>query len=188
MIKKANKTDYNLSILILNAIGKVANTLTGESQKKKILQTLDFYISMDINRVSYNNIYTYKVQNELAGLIIAYDSNRVKELDSPIINHLASKDIFLKAFDKECFENEFYIDTISVFEKFQGRGIAKELLFFIEEKAKELGFTKLSLLVDVENLKALNLYEKVGFKKNTILKLSKHDYYHMFKTITVSFH
>ncbi|MCK9490878.1 MAG: GNAT family N-acetyltransferase [Sulfurimonas sp.] len=183
MIKKAKKTDQGLSILILNAIGKVAKTLTGESEKKKILKTLDFYISMNINRLSYNNIYTYEVKNDLAGLIIAYDSNRVDELDNLMIRHLASKNIFLDSFDKECFEDEFYVDTISVFEEFQGRGIAKELFCFIEEKAKELGFTKVSLLVDVENIKALSLYEKIGYKKNTILKLSNHEYHHMIKRL-----
>ena len=184
MIKKANKTNKKLSILVLNAIGKVANTLTGEDDKEKILQTLDFYISMDINRLSYNNIYTFEVHNELAGLIIAYDSNTVNELDSTILKHLASKHIYLDSLDKECFEDEFYIDTLSVFEKFQGRGIAKELLDFTEKKARELGFKKLSLLVDVDNLKALRLYKKIGFKKNTILKLSKHEYHHMIKKFT----
>ncbi|MDD2449382.1 MAG: GNAT family N-acetyltransferase [Sulfurimonas sp.] len=183
MITQAKKTDKNLSTLIVNAIGEIANTLTGENEKKGILETLDFYISMEINRLSYKNIYTYKAQNELAGLIIAYDSNRVNELDNPILRHLASKDIFLNSFDKECFEDEFYIDTISVFEKFQGRGIAKELFLFIEEKAKELGYKKTSLLVDFQNLIALNLYEKIGYKKNTTLKLSNHNYYHMIKRL-----
>ena len=181
MITQAKKTDKNLSTLIVNAIGEIANTLTGENEKKKILETLDFYISMDINRLSYNNICTYKVGSELAGLIIAYDSNRVNELDNPMLQHLASKDIYLDSFDKECFIDEFYIDTISVFEEFQGRGIAKELFAFIEEKAKALDFDKLSLLVDVENLVALSLYKKIGFKKNTILKLSNHEYHHMIK-------
>lgn len=183
MIRKATKRDKDLSTLILNAIGEVANTLTGESKKEKILQTLDLYISMDINRLSYNNIYTYEVQNELSGLIIAYDSNRVSELDDPILKHLSSKNIFLNSFDRECFKDEFYIDTLSVFEKFQGRGIAKELFCFMEQRAKELRFEKLSLLVDVENLKALSLYEKIGFKKNTILQLSQHDYHHMIKVL-----
>ncbi len=34
---------------------------------------------------------------------------------------------------------------------------------FIENKAEQLGFKKLSLLVDFENPKALALYEKLGF-------------------------
>ena len=48
---------------------------------------------------------------------------------------------------------------------------------------KSLGFKKVSLLVDLENPKALALYEKIGFKKNSILKVSNHDYHHMIKMI-----
>jgi len=184
MIQQAKKENItNLSLLILNAIGTIANTLTGENERNKILETLDLYISMDINRISYNNIYTYKIENELAGLIIAYNSNKIKELDAPILNHLKSKNMFLKSFDKECFKDEFYIDTVSVFEKFQGNGIAKELFIFIEKKAKDLGFKKISLLVDFENQKALKLYEKIGFRKNSILNVSKHNYHHMIKML-----
>jgi ribosomal protein S18 acetylase RimI-like enzyme len=183
MIKQATRTNPKISILILNAIHNLANMLTGEEEKEKILKTLDSFVFMDVNRLSYKNTYTYDIEDELAGLIIAYDSNKVSQLDSPILKHLESKNIFLEAFDKECFEDEFYIDTLSVFEKFQGRGIAKELLAFIYDKAKELGFKKVSLIVDVDNLKALNLYEKMGFKKNTILEVSKHNYHHMIKIL-----
>lgn len=184
MIQQAKKENItNLSLLILNAIGTIANTLTGENERNKILETLDLYISMDINRLSYNNIWTYELENELAGLIIAYNSNKIKELDTPILNHLKSKNMFLKSFDKECFKDEFYIDTVSVFEKFQGKGIAKELFIFIEKKAKDLGFKKISLLVDFENQKALKLYEKIGFRKNSILNVSKHNYHHMIKML-----
>ena len=183
MIKQATRTNPKISILILNAIHNLANMLTGEEEKEKILKTLDSFVFMDVNRLSYKNTYTYDIEDELAGLIIAYDSNKVSQLDSPILKHLESKNIFLEAFDKECFEDEFYIDTLSVFEKFQGRGIAKELLAFIYDKAKELGFKKVSLIVDIDNLKALNLYEKMGFKKNTILEVSKHNYHHMIKMI-----
>ena len=184
MIKQATKTYAStISTLILDAIHNIANTLTGENEKSKILETLDFYVKMQTNRLSYKNIWIYEKEKQLAGLIIAYNSNDVKKLDAPIIDHLASKNIFINSFDKECFEDEFYIDTVSVFEKFQGRGIAKELFYFIEQKAKELAFKKVSLLVDVDNLKALKLYEKIGFKKNTILQISKHDYHHMIKML-----
>ena len=183
MIKQATRTNPKISILILNAIHNLANMLTGEEEKEKILKTLDSFVFMDVNRLSYKNTYTYDIEDELAGLIIAYDSNKVSQLDSPILKHLESKNIFLEAFDKECFEDEFYIDTLSVFEKFQGRGLAKELLAFIYDKAKELGFKKVSLIVDIDNLKALNLYEKMGFKKNTILEVSKHNYHHMIKIL-----
>lgn len=184
MIKQAQKNNItNISNLIFDAIHNIANTLTGEEKKSKILETLDSYIMMDINRLSYNNIYIYEIENQTVGLILAYNSNEIKKLDEPILNHLQSKNIFLNSFDKECFENEFYIDTVSVNENFQGKGIAKELFSFIEKKAKELGFEKVSLLVALENPKALVLYERIGFKKNTILEVSKHQYHHMIKML-----
>lgn len=184
MIKQAQKNNIsNIANLILDAIHNIANTLTGEDEKSKILETLDKYITMDINRLSYKNIWLYEIENQTVGLILAYSSNEIKRLDEPILEHLKSKNIFLKSFDKECFEDEFYIDTVSVNKNFQGKGIAKELFVFIEKKAKELGFEKISLLVDLENPKALALYEKIGFKKNTVLEVSNHQYHHMIKMV-----
>ena len=125
MIKQAQKNNIqNISTLILDAIHNIANTLTGEDEESKILETLDKYISMEINRLSYKNIYIYEIENTTVGLILVYNSNEIKKLDEPILEHLKSKNIFLNSFDKECFENEFYIDTISVSEKFRGQGIA----------------------------------------------------------------
>ena len=174
MIKQANKNNINnISRLIYDAIHDIANTLTGEKEEKKILETLDLYVKMNINRLSYKNIWVYELENENIALIIAYNSNDIKKLDSPILEHLKTKNIFLDSFEKECFKDEFYIDTVSVLKDFQGNGIAKELFIFIEDKAKELGFKKISLLVDFENLKALALYEKLGFEKIYISKYSK---------------
>mgnify|MGYP003474914326 FL=1 len=57
MIKQAQKHNItNISTLILDAIHNIANTLTGENEKSKILETLDKYITMDTNRLSYKNI------------------------------------------------------------------------------------------------------------------------------------
>ena len=184
MIKKADKKNINnISILIYDAIHSVANTLTGENEDKKILETLDYYIKMDVCRLSYNNIYTYIIDNQNVGILLAYSSNDVEKLDKPMLEHLRRKNIFLDSFEKECFEDEFYIDTVSVSEEFQGKGIAKEFFAFIEKEAKNVGFEKVSLLVDFKNPKALALYKKIGFKKNTILEVSNHQYHHMIKII-----
>lgn len=184
MIVQAKKEkNLTLSYLILNAIDSFANTLTGEHEKDKILLTLNFYTNMDYGRLSYNNIWVYKKDNKNIGMIIAYDSNQAEKLDKPLLEYLETKDSHVKKFNKECFEDEFYIDTISINEDFQGQGIGKKLISFIEEKAKDLSFKKLSLLVEYENHNALRLYEKIGFVKNTTLVLSKHNYHHMIKNI-----
>ncbi|MDX4039698.1 GNAT family N-acetyltransferase [Aliarcobacter skirrowii] len=184
MIKKANKQNIeNISKLIYDAIHEVANSLTGENEEHKILKTLDYYIQMDVCRLSYNNIYTYEVNNKNVAILLAYNSNDIEKLDKPMIEHLKTKNIFLKSFEKECFEDEFYIDTVSVSPSFQGRGIAKELFAFAQQKAREQGFKKLSLLVDLENKKAKALYEKLGFRDNTTLEVSKTQFSHMIKEL-----
>lgn len=184
MIKKANKQNIeNISKLIYDAIHEVANSLTGENEEHKILKTLENYIQMDVCRLSYNNIYTYEIDNKNVAILLAYNSNDVEKLDKPMIEHLKTKNIFLKSFEKECFEDEFYIDTVSVSPSFQGRGIAKELFAFAQQKAREQGFKKLSLLVDLENKKAKALYEKLGFLDNTTLEVSKTQFSHMIKEL-----
>ena len=184
MIKQANKNNIeNISTLIHDAIHDIAITLTGENENEKILETLDYYIKMDINRLSYNNIYTYEIQNQTVGILVAYSSNDVEKLDSPILEHIKQKNIALECFEKECFPDEFYIDTVSVSSSFQGRGIAKELFSFAEQRAKELNFKKLSLLVDFENPKAKALYEKLGFTDNDVLEVSGSQFSHMIKKL-----
>ena len=104
MIKQADKKNINnISRLIYDAIHDIANTLTGENEEKKILETLDLYVKMDINRLSYKNIWVYELDNKNIALIIAYNSNDIKKLDSPILEHLKTKNIFLDSFEKECF-------------------------------------------------------------------------------------
>ncbi|WP_066355059.1 GNAT family N-acetyltransferase [Aliarcobacter skirrowii] len=184
MIKKANKQNIeNISKLIYDAIHEVANSLTGENEEHKILKTLENYIQMDVCRLSYNNIYTYEIDNKNVAILLAYNSNDVEKLDKPMIEHLKTKNIFLESFDKECFDDEFYIDTVSVLEDYQGQGIAKELFAFAQQKAREQGFKKLSLLVDLENKKAKALYAKLGFLDNTTLEVSKTQFSHMIKEL-----
>ena len=184
MIKKANKQNIeNISKLIYDAIHEVANSLTGENEEHKILKTLENYIQMDVCRLSYNNIYTYEIDNKNVAILLAYNSNDVEKLDKPMIEHIKTKNIFLKSFEKECFDDEFYIDTVSVLEDYQGQGIAKELFAFAQQKAKEQGFKKLSLLVDLENKKAKALYEKLGFLDNTTLEVSKTQFSHVIKEL-----
>ena len=184
MIALAEKQEnFIIANLIINAIGSIANDITGEDKKDEVLKALNEYINMDVNRFSHKNIYIYEYENEIAGLILGYASSRVDELDKPIIDNLASKNIFVDSFEKKSFDDEFYINTVSVLEKYQGRGFAKELFAFIEKKAKDLGFKKVSLIVALKNEKALKLYEKIGFKKNIIIEVSKHKYHHMIKML-----
>ncbi|QKF73903.1 acetyltransferase [Aliarcobacter faecis] len=184
MIQKANKNNINnIAKLIINAIDDIANTLTGEKDEKKVINTLEKYIKMEICRLSHNNIYTYTKDEKIVGILIAYSSNDVETLDKPILDVLKNKGIFRDSFEKECFSNEFYLDTISVDENFQRQGIAKEFFTYFFDLAKQKGFKKASLLVDYKKEKARSLYEKMGFCINDTLEVSGTNFYHMIKEV-----
>ena len=60
------------------------------------------------------------------------------------------------------------VEHLLVNPKFQGRGIGKELMAFIDDYVmkKKKKLKELRLSVRVDNEKAQGLYEKVGFKKH----------------------
>jgi ribosomal protein S18 acetylase RimI-like enzyme len=65
---------------------------------------------------------------------------------------------------KEVEIDEYFISNLAVLPERQGRGLGKFLLQQVENQAMELGFHKLSLTVDVENPRAISLYQQTGFR------------------------
>lgn len=54
--------------------------------------------------------------------------------------------------------------------EFRGQGLAKALLKTVQDKAKALGFRKLSLHVTTNQTPAIKLYENIGFERIGLLK------------------
>ena len=61
------------------------------------------------------------------------------------------------------YNDELYIEAISVFPEYRGQGIASKLLKHSFEYAEELNIPKVALLVEMQNEHALNIYKKYGF-------------------------
>ena len=67
---------------------------------------------------------------------------------------------FMVAFDNP----EVFLYGFSVKEDFQGKGIGTKLLNYCENYFKEKGLVFMSLTVDPQNKKAINLYNKLNYK------------------------
>jgi ribosomal protein S18 acetylase RimI-like enzyme len=63
----------------------------------------------------------------------------------------------------ETKRDEYYIANLAVLPQYQGRGIGSSLLSHVEEKAKNAGTQKCSLIVDTEKPAARRLYEHRGY-------------------------
>ncbi len=60
-------------------------------------------------------------------------------------------------------EKRVYVSRMIVKKEYQNRGIGSEILKFLIGKAKEKGFSEMTIGVDKDNVNALHLYKKFGF-------------------------
>ena len=183
MIKNAQKQDAKICIKLLNlAMEDIAYKLSGYDDPARSDEILEKFFKSETNRLSYKNVYVYKRDDVIIAAMCAYFGGDAWQLDSEISQHLKAlgKDAQI---EKECFDDEFYIDIIAVDEKFRGQGLAKELILHSFAKAKELGHKKVSLIVDVNKPKVRKFYESLGFKFNTKKIINLHEYDHMIKEI-----
>lgn len=190
MIRAARRTDVKPVVeLIHNAIGTIANTLAGTDDDAEMIQVLEMLFQQEGNRLSYENTIVKELDGRVVGFLLAYHGSQADQLDRPIIDRLIQvtgrKDISLS---KEANEDECYLDSIAVFNEYQGRGIAKELMRAFEQAGIDKGYTKLSLLVDKDNPGAGALYEKMGYKGADRVIIGEYDFLRMIKEIGKSSH
>lgn len=185
MIRQAEKTDYKeASILIHDAIHDIAYALTGENEKRKVLEQLENYFCQESNRLSYHNCFVKVIDDKPVGIIVAYHGKDAKELDKPICKHVKQVTGKTPSFDQEADETDFYIDTLSVNPTFGGRGFGTELLQFSIATAKAQGYPTISLNVEENNVKARKLYERLGFSYKKTIVINHHDYHYLVKKLT----
>lgn len=60
-------------------------------------------------------------------------------------------------------EKRVYVSRMIVKKEYQNCGIGSEILKFLVAKAKEMGFSEMTIGVDKDNVNALHLYKKFGF-------------------------
>jgi ribosomal protein S18 acetylase RimI-like enzyme len=183
LIRQAQITEaHAIAPLIYDAIGDIANNLTGEHELHKILASLERLIMETTNRHSYLNTYVAVQEETVLGIVVLYDGKQGKALDHQLETQLAAKNIYV-SLDVEARDEEYYIDTICVSEKARGLGIGTKLLQFAEQHGKELGYDKISLNVELEKVDARRLYERMGYVITEPWTIIGEPFHHMVKSL-----
>ncbi|MBE6835230.1 MAG: GNAT family N-acetyltransferase [Ruminococcaceae bacterium] len=129
----------NIELLKIEDYSKCNNIWNMKKQSKLAEQFLDELKSG--NRVTY----IYKDGDEFIGEI-----SLVKEMNDS---------------DYTIPNQRVYVSRLIVKKEYRRKGIGKKLVDFITDKAKELGYSELSIGVDLDNYPALKLYIDSGFDK-----------------------
>ncbi|MEG0448646.1 MAG: GNAT family N-acetyltransferase [Lysinibacillus sp.] len=183
-IRQAHPQDVTTVVpLIIEAIGDIANRLTGEEQPAAITRELSTLFQREDNRHSYLNTFVATEDDTLLGILVLYNGKEAIEMDANLVKWLEAKNAPSMTIDAEAHIDENYVDTICVAPQARGKGIGTLLLQFAEQKTKELGFSKLSLNVETQKERAIHLYERTGYVITEPWTIIDEPFHHMVKSI-----
>lgn len=164
-IRPAQKEDSKfVAPLIVQAMNDLAMKFTKSSDLENAIPVFEYFFQQKVNQYSFENTLVFEENGEITGSITGYDGGKLNELRTPFLDHLLEKFGFEEIPEDETEAGEFYLDTVSVSKNHQGKGIGRKLIEAMIIHAKEKGFEKVALLVDLENPLAKKLYERIGFK------------------------
>jgi len=183
-IRQAQPQDANAVVpLIIDAIGEIANRLTGEQTASMVKQELTELFKREDNRHSYLNTFVAVENEQILGILVYYNGEQAIAMDANLVTWLKEKNAPSITIDKEAHDDEYYIDTVCVAPEARGKGIGTLLIQFAIDQTKERGFTKLSLNVETQKEDARRLYERMGFVITEPWSIIDEPFHHMVKQI-----
>lgn len=183
-IRKAKPEDASVAVpLIIEAIGNIAEQMTGENDSIAVERELIGLFNRRDNRHSYLTTVVAERDGDVAGVMVLYSGKRAIELDTNLENWLRTKTGEDIVIPPEAHRDEYYIDTVCVNPDFRGQGIGTSLLEHAEKVAREAGFMKLTLNVEEEKESAIRLYERVGYRVAEPWTIYGGAFHHMVKRL-----
>ncbi|HCT1806418.1 TPA: GNAT family N-acetyltransferase [Enterococcus faecalis] len=187
MIRSATKEDGQaIARLVLVILKDMELPILEEVSEEQMIDLLAEATAYPTYRYGYQRILVYEHAGEVVGIAVGYPAEDEKIIDEPLREvfkkHGLAEDVRL-FIEEETLPNEWYLDTISVDERFRGMGIGSKLLDALPEVAKASGKQALGLNVDFDNPGARKLYASKGFKDVTTMTISGHLYNHMQKEV-----
>ena len=92
-------------------------------------------------------------------------------------------DLVLEKDDYTIPEKRVYLSRLIVKKDYRNKGIGSQITDFLIDRAKEMGYSEMSLGVDCDNENALHLYKKKGFEIYTQDKDEYGEFYKMLKKL-----
>ncbi|TDE11638.1 GNAT family N-acetyltransferase [Dyadobacter psychrotolerans] len=183
MIRQGTPQDAKeVAPLFILAMGHIAGIFANSDRYEDAIPFFEEFFKRADNQYSYVHTQVYEDETGILGSVTGYDGADLHRLRQPILEQLRkTKPGFTP--DDETEAGEYYLDCINVGNAHQGKGIGKKLIHAFCEKALNLGYTRVGLIVDLENPDAKIIYEKVGFEIAGKKRFMGHQYFHMVKNL-----
>jgi ribosomal protein S18 acetylase RimI-like enzyme len=182
-IRQAQPKDAEvLAPLIINAIGGIANHMTAEEEPEAVLQKVETMVRGQRTRHSHRFTYVAEADGSVAGVLVLYHGSEAEALDRYLYDKLKEQG-HDRTIEREAHLDEWYIDTVSVDPRFQGKGIGSALFRHAEALVSNKGGGKLALNVDTGKEGAIRLYHRLGYAVSEPWTIIGEPFHHMVKTV-----
>jgi ribosomal protein S18 acetylase RimI-like enzyme len=161
--------------LINETMGGFGDAILGMGDNQRAVRALGGLYGKSNNRFSYRRTYLALVDQQVAGLLLAFPGKDMGRLTLPLayqvfgIYNLAeiirlAINAPLTAYGDETEGDEFYVSHLAVLPAFRRMGIGRALLVHADDLAHTAGLEKCSLCVDIDNPNAQQLYVSQGYQ------------------------
>ena len=91
-IRQAQPQDAHAVVpLIIDAIGDIANRLTGEQSTEAVIQELTVLFHQEDNRHSYLNTFVATENEQILGILVYYHGEQAVHMDANLVKWLEAK-------------------------------------------------------------------------------------------------
>ncbi|WP_297971657.1 N-acetyltransferase [uncultured Capnocytophaga sp.] len=177
MIRTATPSDAPfVAPLMFQAMSEIVFKLIQREDPHESVRFLERLFMEQNNQYSYENTLVYEKDKQILGSLVYYNGAHIDPLSQSVFDFVKASYGHNIRLEKETQAGEFYIDTLSVSPKAQGKGIGSSLLLHLKEQLK--GET-IGLLVSMDNPQAEKLYLRMGFVYADMKMLAGAPYKHL---------
>lgn len=138
------------------------------------IQLLSNGLEQDVYPHTFRSCIVAESDHEIVGMALSFPAE-FHCITDELVNFLPADRLErFREFYSSRVEGSYFLDAMSVEENYRGAGIGKALLEKTKVKASSEGYSELSLIVFADNTRAINLYERSGFKRVKNIELEPH--------------
>ncbi len=166
------------------AESEMVEFMTGSADPEESQAILEGWVTSPTeNRYSLSNNLVAEIDGRPAGSLIAFPADNQAGLDTLLVKDIRGRGRVIDRLYSEGEPGTYYLSTMGVDPTFRGRGIGSALINAAGERARELGFSRLSLLVSKGKDRVRALYERLGFAVGGELRIGDVEYYRMLRDV-----
>jgi ribosomal protein S18 acetylase RimI-like enzyme len=173
--RSATASDAKMAGQILfESFPRKASFLIGLGNEDRARKILSDIFPLPGHRLSYEFARIAMIEGRTVGLVIAFPGKMLNKLNRHLVKRIlkyysfrGKLAFFLRVwplvFLKESARDEFFLSSLAVRNKHRGQEVGEALLTQVETRAAKAGFSKIALVVDIDDQDAKEIYDQNGY-------------------------